>query len=70
MSALGRSPGEGHGSTPVFFPGEFHGPRSLAHYCLWGLKESHITELLTLICTIVPVSGVQRNGWIFIYIVK
>ena len=30
---LGRSPGGGHGkSTPVFFPGESHGQRSLAGY--------------------------------------
>ena len=23
--------------TPVFLPGEFHGQRSLAGYCPWGL---------------------------------
>ena len=34
-------------STPVFLPGEFHGQRSLAGYCLWGYKESDMTEWLT-----------------------
>ena len=31
-------------STPVFFPGEFHGQRSLVCYSPWGLKESDMTE--------------------------
>ena len=35
-------------STPVFFPGEFHGQRSLAGYSPPGLKESDVTEQLTL----------------------
>ena len=30
--------------TPVFFPGEYHGHRSLADYSLWGRKESDVTE--------------------------
>ena len=34
--------------TPVFFPGESHGQRSLAGYCLWCHKESNMTEQLTL----------------------
>ena len=34
--------------TPVFFPGEFHGQRSLAGYSPQGLKESDTTELLSL----------------------
>ena len=33
--------------TPVFWPGEFRGQRSLAGYSLWGHKESDITERLT-----------------------
>ena len=28
----------------VFLPGEFHRPRSLAGYSLWGCKESDTTE--------------------------
>ena len=32
--------------TPIFFPGEFHGQRSLAGYSLWGGKESDTTERL------------------------
>ena len=30
--------------TPVFFPGEFHGQRSLEGYSPWGHKESDMTE--------------------------
>ena len=33
--------------TPVFFPGESHGHRSLAVYCPWAPKELDITEWLT-----------------------
>ena len=40
---LGRSPGEGKGYTPVFWPGEFHGL-----YSPWGHKESDTTEQLSL----------------------
>ena len=34
--------------TPVFWPGEFHGQRSLAGYSPWGRKESDTTEGLSL----------------------
>ena len=34
--------------NPVFFPGEFHGQRSLASYSPRGLKELDMTEWLTL----------------------
>ena len=34
--------------TPVFWPGEFHGQRSLAVYSPWGRKELDRTEPLTL----------------------
>ena len=30
--------------TPVFFPGESHGQRSLVGCCLWGCTESDMTE--------------------------
>ena len=30
--------------TPVFMPGESHGPRSLVGYSPWGRKESDTTE--------------------------
>ena len=33
--------------TPVLFPGESHGQRSLAGYSPWGHKESDTTERLT-----------------------
>ena len=39
----GRSPREENGKL-VFLPGEFHGPRSLAGYSPWGLKELDRTE--------------------------
>ena len=31
-------------STPVFWPGESHGQRSLEGYSSWGCKESDTTE--------------------------
>ena len=34
-------------TTPVFFPGEFHGQRSLADYSPWGLKELDTSEGLS-----------------------
>jgi len=34
-------------TTPVFFPGEFYGQRSLVDYSPWGCKESNMTEQLT-----------------------
>ena len=30
--------------SPVFWPGEFHGQRSLEGYSPWGYKESDMTE--------------------------
>ena len=33
--------------TPVFWPGESHGQRSLAGYSPWGHKESDMTEQLS-----------------------
>ena len=34
--------------TPLFFPGESHGQRSLLGYSPWDCKESDTTEQLTL----------------------
>ena len=34
--------------TLVFWPGEFHGQRSLASYSPWGQKELDMTERLSL----------------------
>ena len=31
-------------ATPVFFPGESHGQRSLVGYSPWGHKESDMIE--------------------------
>ena len=39
--------GRGWQPTPVFFPREFHGQRSLASYSPWGCKELDTTDLLT-----------------------
>ena len=44
IPASGRSPGEGHGYTPVFSPGKSYGQRSLAGYSPWDHKESNMTE--------------------------
>ena len=33
--------------TPVFWPGEIHGQRSLAGYSTWDRKELDMTEQLT-----------------------
>ena len=40
--------GEEQLPTPVFWPGEFHGQRSLAGYSPWGQKELDMTEKLSL----------------------
>jgi len=34
--------------TPVFWPGEFHGQRSLVGYSPWSCKELDTTEQQTL----------------------
>ena len=34
-------------ATPIFWPGEFQGQRSLAGYSQWGLKELDTTERLS-----------------------
>ena len=34
--------------TPIFWPGEFHGQRSLAGYSPWDRKESDMNEQLSL----------------------
>ena len=52
IPGLGRSPGEG--MAPVFLPGEFNGQRSLVGYSPWGLKESDMTEHLTLSLSFTP----------------
>ena len=37
---------KGTATTPVFWPGEFHGWRSLVGYSPWGHKESDKTDRL------------------------
>ena len=44
ISGSGRSPGGGHGNTPVFLPRKSHGQRSLVGYNPWSHKESDMTE--------------------------
>ena len=49
IPGLRRSSGEGNSyPTPVFLSEEFHGQRSLAGYNPWGVKESDMTDQLTL----------------------
>ena len=38
--------------TSVFSPGEFHGLESLVGYSPWGLKESDMTEQLSMHSTV------------------
>ena len=38
--------------TPVFMPGESHGPKSLVGYNPWGLTESDTTERLVCVSSI------------------
>ena len=35
--------------TPVFLPGEFHGPGSLADYSPWSCRESDMTLMIIFI---------------------
>ena len=35
--------------TPVFWPAEFHGQRSLAGYSPWGCRQSDMTEQLSFL---------------------
>ena len=53
IPGLGRFPGQRRARqpTPVFWPGEFHGLRSLVGYSPWGRKESDMTEQLRFLVT-------------------
>ena len=42
--------------TPVCFPGESHGQRSLEGYSPWGQKEPDTTEQLSTHASIKPIS--------------
>ena len=46
IPALGRSPRGGHAITPVVWPGESHGQRSLVGYSSWGHADLDTTEQL------------------------
>ena len=72
---------KGKAPTPVFWPGEFHGWRSLAGYSPWGCKELDMTEWLShththtthFIYNVVLISSVQKSDpvihtYIYIYI--
>ena len=48
--------------TPVFLPGESHGPRSLVGLQSMGRKESDTTERLTHTHTHTHTHGVYCNG--------
>ena len=57
--------------TPVFFPGEFHGHRSLAGYSPQGLKEWDTTEQLSLYawhCLVfnIPAPPSLSTSWSFV----
>ena len=66
----GRSPGEGNGlPTPVFFPGRFHGQRSLAGYSSWACRVRYdwSTNTSTLIIKQVYVHNLSLSlTWFWI----
>ena len=47
--------------TPVFFPGQFHGLRSLAGHNPWCCKESDMTEQLTHIHSLREIEREQES---------
>ena len=49
----GKFPGEGIGYL-VFWPGEFHGQRSLAGYCPWGCRELNTIDFHQLLSIYMP----------------
>ena len=48
--------------TSVFWPGEFHGQRSLADYNPWGHKELDLTEQLSFHFTSASNLGFQDSA--------
>ena len=52
-SQADSSPPEPQRTTPVFWPGEFHGKGSTAGYSPWGHKESDMIEGISLSLSIV-----------------
>ena len=61
--------------TPVFFPGEFHGQRSLVGYSPWGHRESDMTERLSLtlfnFCTWLTIfssNSVSSSSYLYIIV--
>jgi len=60
---VGKTPWRREGlPTPVFWPGEFHGQRSLADYNPWGHKELDLTEQLSLHFTSTSNLGFQDSA--------
>ena len=58
LSLSGEDPLEkGMQPTQVFFPGEFHGQRSLVGYSPWGHKELDTTERLSTQHNVDVISG-------------
>ena len=48
--------------SPVFWPGEFHGQRSLEGYSLWGHKQLDTTEPLSL--SVVSPINISNNEFL------
>ena len=59
---------KGMATHPVFWPGEFHGQRSLAGYSPWGHKKSKMTVqlLFSLLSVGFVVLKVQNNNVIYL----
>ena len=47
IPGLGSSPKIGWQPAPIYLPGKFHGPRTLAGYSPYGCKELDTTEQLS-----------------------
>ena len=50
--------------TPVFLPGESHGPKSLVGYSPWGRTESDPTEVTIYMCVCVYIYIYMNIQWI------
>ena len=57
--------------TPVFWPGEFHGQKSLTVYNPWGRKESDMTDRISLTHSEFPFpfykNGLHRELYLVFY---
>ena len=59
---------KGMAPIPEFFPGEFHGQRSLAGYSPWCRQESDTTEWLThIVILLLKIVEISNTKVVFLY---